>query len=1149
MRSLARFLGILFAILSVGVLGYYAYILGVETLTYPFLGSDTQKGSTLDMMVARPRFPFKILKWPILDIDALRESIRFVPTTIEENKKNQKAFTLVVSGEHIELSSSGWLWVGESLIVDADVYNKNKTTRYRLPRDMTLEFLEKQKSLTIERLGLPREATYHVSMDGFDIYTPENIRYFISYDPDISCTERSSLEWYSPIFPKEVVPMTREGQRMDMTISFDIEHRQSRICLIGGVNGAYSLLEDRTLQPFLIEASTLETLSPEYDMQTRIEFRFSHPMYEDIGTLSSPEYIANRHDAKLWFLKHLSIAPDMPISPESLVLFPDRAILTLPLQEWISTKLTLRAIPDIYGRIAESEYSLTPERTSLLSLRLDQWRMYYNPGQPIRGKLYALKPPKKSYALKLCELSLEAYSHIEKILSEDMTGSSLDTVYTIMWGSGALWCIKKDIDLTSTGYASSFDIRDFVPGKKLIPGLYMMTFMNRSDIQGFQKDVQPLIFSVMDSHISMKVDASGRMLFLVTESATGKPLWDQEIIVRNNITRSYAESWNEKTNQTERIDIPFTASAFSTGIVLGKTNMDGFLEAWLDSLEWLSSREDPYSLSFIKRWEYEWRNSSFLVESRWWGRLGYLISTWNDGMTGYDFGIKESAYSYEVRPKYSAYFHTDHTHYLPWETLHIHAIVRENLPSLRVPENLPCSIAITDPFGKEISRIVLKPNEFGTLSSDYLLPKTASPGKYTVTLTTLDQTEYIAHGSTDFQVVTRIDQHPTASITLRSSDIEWESIIQLRKKDNIRSDSPWYDSFYEWKFSLEWIIKGKYIDGTLIKNTTFTYTIYRKKYQDSISTNVCTQDCEDPSMRRNITEGSGTIDQDGIGVFRESIDYMSYFDDYEYDVDITLREPLTGEEVITRGSIIVKLPDTYKTFSSDNSLLFIPKKRLLQNGESLQGIFQPEYGTWKVNMIRKYGYEIVRREYKNIPTEDPFSGITHTSMVHNVVVSSGLILDPIYSQKLIAFTPGEYILRTFPLSVSGTLLPERVRREVTFYIAGNTTGNLGSTVRVIPEKTLYMPGETARVFVTVPFTGSHILLTLEKWGILQKQYFTLSGNTFTHEYRIDDTLLPNAYIWVLALAPDTLDSQKNYSVWYGEIVVDTTETMRSPYYS
>lgn len=38
----------------------------------------------------------------------------------------------------------------------------------------------------------------------------------------------------------------------------------------------------------------------------------------------------------------------------------------------------------------------------------------------------------------------------------------------------------------------------------------------------------------------------------------------------------------------------------------------------------------------------------------------------------------------------------------------------------------------------------------------------------------------------------------------------------------------------------------------------------------------------------------------------------------------------------------------------------------------------------------------------------------------------------------------------------------------------------GSALRVIPEKTVYKPGETARVLVTVPFTGSHILMTVEK---------------------------------------------------------------------
>lgn len=54
MRTVARFLLIALAIIGVGSLGYYAYILGVQTLSYPFLGSDTQKGTRLDVVVAEP---------------------------------------------------------------------------------------------------------------------------------------------------------------------------------------------------------------------------------------------------------------------------------------------------------------------------------------------------------------------------------------------------------------------------------------------------------------------------------------------------------------------------------------------------------------------------------------------------------------------------------------------------------------------------------------------------------------------------------------------------------------------------------------------------------------------------------------------------------------------------------------------------------------------------------------------------------------------------------------------------------------------------------------------------------------------------------------------------------------------------------------
>lgn len=174
-----------------------------------------------------------------------------------------------------------------------------KTTKYRLPRDMTLTVSEKPKNLTIEKIGLPRESTYHVSMSGFDVYTPENIRYYISYSPDASCSYPVSLTEYSSIFPQEIVPMTRDGQRMDMRIRFDIDHEKPYVCLIGSVNGIYSVLEDRPLTTFTITPSTLDMLSPEYDMQSRIEFRFSHPFYEDQGSPNSPEYLAHREDEKL----------------------------------------------------------------------------------------------------------------------------------------------------------------------------------------------------------------------------------------------------------------------------------------------------------------------------------------------------------------------------------------------------------------------------------------------------------------------------------------------------------------------------------------------------------------------------------------------------------------------------------------------------------------------------------------------------------------------------------------------------------------------------------------------------------------------------------------------------------------------------------
>ena len=77
-------------------------------------------------------------------------------------------------------------------------------------------------------------------------------------------------------------------------------------------------------------------------MQTRVEFDFSHAIYTDTGSLYSREYIANRRDAKIDFLKHLSLSPEVPMTADNLILTPDHAILTLPLEEGQASRFSLK---------------------------------------------------------------------------------------------------------------------------------------------------------------------------------------------------------------------------------------------------------------------------------------------------------------------------------------------------------------------------------------------------------------------------------------------------------------------------------------------------------------------------------------------------------------------------------------------------------------------------------------------------------------------------------------------------------------------------------------------------------------------------------------------------------------------------------------
>lgn len=128
-----------------------------------------------------------------------------------------------------------------------------------------------------------------------------------------------------------------------------------------------------------------------------------------------------------------------------------------------------------------------------------------------------------------------------------------------------------------------------------------MAFANQGDISSLEKWVAPRTFSVVDTHITMKVDSSGKMQVLATDIRTGEPRGEQDITLRNNISQLYTQSWNQGKQAYDISYIPLSSLSWGTGMTLGKTTRDGTLAK--DKIE--LDGNNPYN--FTSEWwgDYE----------------------------------------------------------------------------------------------------------------------------------------------------------------------------------------------------------------------------------------------------------------------------------------------------------------------------------------------------------------------------------------------------------------------------------------------------------------------------------------------------------------------------------------------------------------
>lgn len=1136
MKHFFRSLLLLLATIWVVLLGYYAYILTTDTLSLPFVWQERQSGNTLQFVVAKPRFLISSYNRNIIDHDALIGSLTldgkpFDPTLSWEGY-------LTISGEYVSILANN-MTASSILRLDASLYNTLRTTEYRFPRDMILTESKNPKEFSVYSEWEERDRNYNIRLVGYTDLWTKDVRWYMHNDPTKNCN--ISDAWDSREFvtiPATEVRTDKDGQIETAVYHLDFDPNTPRLCMIAWVGGDFYTVEDRYLNPFTGTGTAVDVLSPEFDMQSRVEFQFSSDIYRDIWDLYSNEYIAHRKDQKTLFLKSLEIYPNVTLTEDNISLTPDRASIVGSFQEGKKYTIKLRWITDIYGRTLDTEMEFIPVKKPFLSLGLTGRKTIFRYTDAITAKMYSLKTPKNEYNLSLCQISLEWYARAERMIAENSIKNTR-SVYDLLESDQISGCIKKSIAISPDETISPFDIRQFSPTGNIAPWLYILAFSDKKDVDQFDKFIAPRVFSIIDTEVTMKVDASGKMQFLVTDIATGDPRDSQQISLLQNITRSYTETWDQVNSRYNREYFPITNSYFSKAVSAGTTNSGWILKTKKENLI-ENDYNSLYWLSFEPYGDYEGRYSSFIATASGSGHFWYVVSTWNDGITGWNFWLKEYDYSWDSRPPLSAYIHTDRRLYLPGDKVYIHAILRKNDTKLTIPVDTPFQARITDPLWTIVKEWTYKANDYGSIAFDFTLPTDAHLGSYSINIEPVENSGWyymISNSWSNFQVEVFKNPTFTAEVSLRSPDIDWDTLLNLREQSNTDPSSPWYSKVYESTFSLEWIVKAHYYNGQEIRNIPFSYRIYRNEHYDWSYWSDCFWWCYYEPSPEFYTEWTGTIDTDGFWFFRIPVNFSSFYSDYMYTAEVIIRDPMTGEEIVTPATLLAKIPEKYKSYTLDNPLQFTPLKRIISQWEKVTGSFAPQYGKWDESLVWKYKYELLLRTYSQVHVDDLRMSDTIIPTSTDTVVASGTITWSGFLLDTKWFKSGEYHLRTLPITDENVTLPETTLSNVSFYIVWDFTTR-SHNLQVIPEKTIYKMWDTARVMITLPFTGGYVYITREKWGVIGSEYLPIEGNTMIREYKIDDASFPNMYIGAIAYNSATSSGARTYAVGYGEIITD-----------
>ncbi len=492
----------------------------------------------------------------------------------------------------------------------------------------------------------------------------------------------------------------------------------------------------------------------------------------------------------------------------------------------------------------------------------------------------------------------------------------------------------------------------------------------------------------------------------------------------------------------------------------------------------------------------------YFVASQMGGPVFLSGTMWNNSIqmpyTGEDSALQVQFFP----PELVGYVYTDRPIYRPGETVYFKGVVRKDddahysLP----PSSTPLRLAIRDARGREIDNQLLTLSDIGTFEVKIALSGEASTGQYYANLTSGElspppNSNFYITGvgfrvaefrNPEFEVNLKpskdsyvngekIDVTVTADLffgaPLANAKVTWTATAQPAFFRN--DDFPGY-SFSDYTpnygysdgpyYQVQQHVRGSG-EGKTDANGTFTFSVPADVSADPLSQTF--------TLEVGVTDQNGQAVGDAKGV------------------------------VVHKGQYYIGMkPDDYVASAGQDanvSLVTIDR-----DGQPVANV---------ATRVSVYA-----RQWKTVRQRDPDGSQRYTSTAEDTFVQAIDVTTDGEGKGRFAFKParsGEYYVLAESKDAAGNAIKSSI--EIWASSAEYASWRVGNddVINLVADKDEYQPGDTARILVPAPFTGSRGLVTQERGRLMSYSFRDFPTNSEVIEVPITEDHVPNVVVGVV----------------------------------